>query len=214
MRAEPAERYASAAAFEADIRRYMDSRPGAGANRALASSRQPVVAKPLGGGDLCCRDRAGRGSADDHADARPVGGRRPRRRSFPSPACRVRRASRTSRRTGRSWCTFGVGRTGRTRTYTCSPWTNGSVRRFTTDPANDLSPVWSPDGSRIAWLRTGRGETAVFVASVAGGNPSQDRGCISDPRGSGGTRAGLVSRRPNTWRCRTNRRPKSRSTSS
>ena len=32
---------------------------------------------------------------------------------------------------------------------------DGSVRRFTTDPADDLSPVWSPDGTRIAWLRTG-----------------------------------------------------------
>ena len=46
---------------------------------------------------------------------------------------------------------------------------DGSVRRFTTDPADDLSPVWSPDGTRIAWLRTGRGATAVFVANVAGG---------------------------------------------
>lgn len=46
---------------------------------------------------------------------------------------------------------------------------DGSVRRITTDPASDVSPVWSPDGSRIAWLRTGRGETAVFVASINGG---------------------------------------------
>ena len=40
---------------------------------------------------------------------------------------------------------------------------DGAVRRFTTDAADDLSPAWSPDGSRIAWLRTGSKETAVFV---------------------------------------------------
>jgi Tol biopolymer transport system component len=46
---------------------------------------------------------------------------------------------------------------------------DGFIRRFTTDPADDLSPVWSPDGSRIAWLRMGSSESAVFVANVAGG---------------------------------------------
>ena len=46
---------------------------------------------------------------------------------------------------------------------------DGSVRRITTDAASDLSPVWSPDGSQIAWLRTGAGETAVFVSNLSGG---------------------------------------------
>ncbi len=46
---------------------------------------------------------------------------------------------------------------------------DGSTRRITTDRADDLSPVWSPDGARLAWLRTGRAESAVFVASVNGG---------------------------------------------
>jgi Tol biopolymer transport system component/serine/threonine protein kinase len=45
----------------------------------------------------------------------------------------------------------------------------GQPRRITTDRADDLSPVWSPDGLRIAWLRSKREETAVYVAPVAGG---------------------------------------------
>jgi eukaryotic-like serine/threonine-protein kinase len=45
----------------------------------------------------------------------------------------------------------------------------GEVRRITTDIADDVSPVWSPDGTRIAWLRSKPEETAVFVARLAGG---------------------------------------------
>src|SRR5204863_8327514 len=41
--------------------------------------------------------------------------------------------------------------------------------RLTTDAAADLSPVWSPDGLRIAWLRTGPKETAIFVSPAGGG---------------------------------------------
>jgi Tol biopolymer transport system component len=50
---------------------------------------------------------------------------------------------------------------------------DGSVRRFTNDPAEDFSPVWSPDGTRIAWLRTGLTATAVFVGNVKGGSPEK-----------------------------------------
>jgi serine/threonine protein kinase len=41
--------------------------------------------------------------------------------------------------------------------------------RLTTDRAEDLSPVWSPNGSRVAWLRTGAAETAVFVSPAVPG---------------------------------------------
>lgn len=43
----------------------------------------------------------------------------------------------------------------------------GVTTRFTFDPAGDLRPVWSPDGSRIAFasMRTGLGE--MYVADTA-----------------------------------------------
>src|SRR5262249_33651313 len=41
------------------------------------------------------------------------------------------------------------------RTSTHDLWlydiSGGNAQRFTSDPANDLCPVWSPDGSRIVW---------------------------------------------------------------
>src|SRR5262245_1582882 len=47
----------------------------------------------------------------------------------------------------------------------------GKSTRFTYDPAADFSPVWSPDGSRIAWASTGAGGIANLchrAASLAG----------------------------------------------
>jgi Tol biopolymer transport system component/serine/threonine protein kinase len=49
----------------------------------------------------------------------------------------------------------------------------GDPVRLTRDAAADLSSVWSPDGKRIAWLRTGPGETAIFVSPASGG--AQDK---------------------------------------
>ena len=49
---------------------------------------------------------------------------------------------------------------------------NGSdiPTRLTTDPATDLSPVWSPDGRRIAFLRDlGRCRVAVMMIPAVGG---------------------------------------------
>lgn len=39
---------------------------------------------------------------------------------------------------------------------------------LTTDPAADLAPVWSPDGSRIAFTSDRTGDTEVFVMNVDG----------------------------------------------
>ena len=41
--------------------------------------------------------------------------------------------------------------------------------RLTTDPALDFSPVWSPDGLRIAFVREGREGTEILVVPAAGG---------------------------------------------
>ena len=46
----------------------------------------------------------------------------------------------------------------------------GKPEQLTTGPANDVSPVWSPDGTRIAFVRMdqGQGECVVMQASGAG----------------------------------------------
>jgi Tol biopolymer transport system component len=44
----------------------------------------------------------------------------------------------------------------------------GVTPRFTFDPANDLFPIWSPDGSRIAW-QSNRGGTYGLYQKLASG---------------------------------------------
>jgi Tol biopolymer transport system component/DNA-binding winged helix-turn-helix (wHTH) protein len=46
---------------------------------------------------------------------------------------------------------------------------SSTVRRLTTDPADDYAPAWSPDGRRIAFLRrVGRGARVHVVSAVGG----------------------------------------------
>src|SRR5262245_34059545 len=44
----------------------------------------------------------------------------------------------------------------------------GVRRRFTSDPAIDLSPIWSPDGNRIVFSSRRRGPHNLYQKSVAG----------------------------------------------
>jgi hypothetical protein len=44
----------------------------------------------------------------------------------------------------------------------------GSRTRFTFDPGDDLDPVWSPDGSRVAWTSDRKGVTDLYVKSASG----------------------------------------------
>ena len=44
----------------------------------------------------------------------------------------------------------------------------GTTSRFTFDPATDSSPVWSPDGSQIAWASTRGGADGIWLKSAGG----------------------------------------------
>jgi serine/threonine protein kinase/Tol biopolymer transport system component len=44
----------------------------------------------------------------------------------------------------------------------------GNAARFTFDPANDFSPVWAPDGSRIVWASTREGVSNLYQKAASG----------------------------------------------
>ena len=44
----------------------------------------------------------------------------------------------------------------------------GSRTRFTFDPGDDMDPVWSPDGSRVAWTSDRKGVRDLYVKSASG----------------------------------------------
>jgi Tol biopolymer transport system component/predicted Ser/Thr protein kinase len=44
----------------------------------------------------------------------------------------------------------------------------GTTSRFTSDPAEDLNPVWSPDGSRIMFTSDRRGHRDIYQKTVGG----------------------------------------------
>lgn len=45
----------------------------------------------------------------------------------------------------------------------------GAPLRLTTNPAEDISPAWSPDGRYLAFLRRSAGENGVFIVPALGG---------------------------------------------
>jgi Tol biopolymer transport system component len=49
----------------------------------------------------------------------------------------------------------------------------GSRTRFTFDSADDVNPVWSPDGSRIAWTSDRKGVRNLYVKAAAGTGEEQ-----------------------------------------
>jgi dipeptidyl aminopeptidase/acylaminoacyl peptidase len=51
------------------------------------------------------------------------------------------------------------------------PVAGGEPRRFTSNPATDSRPRWSPDGTHLAFLSTRDGASQVWVAELAGGEP-------------------------------------------
>src|SRR5262245_58465622 len=49
----------------------------------------------------------------------------------------------------------------------------GILNRFTSDPGNDVFPIWSPDGNRIAFSSTRiKGAHDLYIKPVAGGEES------------------------------------------
>lgn len=51
------------------------------------------------------------------------------------------------------------------------PVTGGAAHRLTTDPAYDTTPMWSPDGSTIAFVSNRMGSNDIFTVAAAGGTP-------------------------------------------
>ncbi|RII14221.1 D-alanyl-D-alanine carboxypeptidase precursor [Streptomyces sp. YIM 130001] len=52
------------------------------------------------------------------------------------------------------------------------PTASGAARRLTRGPA-DTAPAWSPDGTRVAFLRGGDGPAQVWLLPADGGEPEQ-----------------------------------------
>ena len=51
------------------------------------------------------------------------------------------------------------------------PAGGGDATQITSDGAYDTTPVWSPDGSRLAFSSNRRGSSDIFVTSAKGGTP-------------------------------------------
>jgi tRNA A-37 threonylcarbamoyl transferase component Bud32 len=49
----------------------------------------------------------------------------------------------------------------------------GGGSRFTVDPASDLSPMWSPDGSRIIWRSNREGTYDLYWKATSGAGPEE-----------------------------------------
>src|SRR5581483_10026068 len=53
------------------------------------------------------------------------------------------------------------------------PSAGGPPRQLTNGEAADIAPVWSPDGSQLAFLRTDEEAARVMVMPSAGGDPRE-----------------------------------------
>jgi Tol biopolymer transport system component len=56
--------------------------------------------------------------------------------------------------------------------YTMHP-DGGDIVRLTDNDALDLSPAWSPDGTRIAWMSEESGQRDLWIMNADGSNPVQ-----------------------------------------
>ena len=61
-------------------------------------------------------------------------------------------------------------------------WTDvkrGTWTRITTDPAVDMWPLWSPDGSQLVFRSARRGSFTVYLKTMTG-NGSEERPLVTD----------------------------------
>lgn len=49
------------------------------------------------------------------------------------------------------------------------PFQGGKAEKFTSSPASDSSPAWSPDGEKIAFISSRNGKSEVWIISANGG---------------------------------------------
>ena len=49
----------------------------------------------------------------------------------------------------------------------------GQARQLTTNPAHDYMPVWSPDGSKIAFASNREGSMDIYIVDAQGGVPKR-----------------------------------------
>jgi TolB protein len=61
-------------------------------------------------------------------------------------------------------------RDGNSEVYTINPSTNGSLKRLTADDQLDEWPIFSMDGSMIAWAHGGEGDMHTWIMNVDGSN--------------------------------------------
>lgn len=64
---------------------------------------------------------------------------------------------------------FTSGRSGNTDIYVMNA--DGSQVTLTTDPASDIEPTWSPDGSKVAFTTGRDGNLEIYVMNADGSNP-------------------------------------------
>ena len=170
MRREPGRRYRSAGSLEDDIRRYLEGRPVTARKDTLAYRaakllrRQKVAVASVivmiaifAGALLVARLHDRRNDPGVPPQITPL-------TSLPGDEFQPSFSP-----DGKQIVYVWSGENGENRDIYIQSLDGGQPRRLTTNAAEDLSPVWSPDGARIAWLRRGRQETGVFVSPAGNG---------------------------------------------